>query len=119
MAFISDNALDAKLNYVRTNAVVIHICTSEPANFAGVAGVSLGSVAVSVGTPANGDSNGRKVVVAQFTVEATGSNDGTHWAITDDSAELLAAGPTSLTVPMTTGVEYTFAAFDLNAPDAT
>lgn len=118
MPFISDNALDAKLNYIRSNGTLIHVCTSEPSNYAGVAGVSLGSVAVVIAAPADGPSNGRKVEVDQFTVNATGSDTGTHYAVVSGS-ELLAAGGLSAGVVMTSSVDYTFSAFDILAPDAT
>ena len=46
MPYIPDAAFDLLLNYIQDNQEAIHICSAEPANYAGVAGVDLGVVLV-------------------------------------------------------------------------
>lgn len=116
MAFLSDAVLDGALQVIRDAASpVLHICSSEPANFAGVAAVTLGNKsAPTISAQADGSPNGRKVEVATFTdgtVTATGT--GTHWALVDTAtSDLLASvaapasqvltngNPLSLTSPL-------------------
>lgn len=99
MAFLSDTILDAALQVIRDAATpVLHICSSEPANFAGVAAVTLGNKAgPTIGAQADGAVSGRSVSIATFTdgtVTATGT--GTHWALVDTTTSALLA---SVAVP--------------------
>src|SRR5690349_21439804 len=58
--------LDAELDAV-AQCNVMHLCSAQPANFAGIAALSLGSVSmtpVTDYTKAAGDISGRKVTVA-------------------------------------------------------
>lgn len=94
MAFISDTILDAALQVIRDAVTpVLHICSSEPANYAGVAAVTLGNKAApTIGAQADGSPNGRSVSIATFTngtVTATGT--ATHWALVDDNSSTLLA----------------------------
>lgn len=99
MAFISDTVLDAALQVIRDAVTpVLHICSSEPANFAGVAAVTLGNKAApTIGAQADGAVSGRSVSIATFTdgsVTATGT--ATHWALVDTTTSALLA---SVAVP--------------------
>ena len=119
MPSVSTAALDAALNYIRTNATVLHICTGEPANFAGVGGVSLGTKNTPViDTPVAGTPDGRKVVVNGFsdgTVDLGGI--ATSWAIVSGT-ELLATGALLSNQTLTGGNTLTNTAFDIHFPDA-
>lgn len=112
MAFVSDAALDATLDYIRTNGTQIHTTTSEVASYAAIAAAQLGEVAITISANADG-TGGRKVTSPEFTVTATGTGDATHWALSNNSDTLVATGALASTVSMTTGVDYTFPAADI------
>lgn len=82
--------LDAALDGIAA-CNVQHLCSSQPANYAGIAAVSLGSVSmtpVTDYTKATGDVSGRKVTVAAKSgVSVTASGTVTHLvlALTTDS----------------------------------
>ncbi|MGH8950149.1 MAG: hypothetical protein ACRDX9_01880 [Acidimicrobiia bacterium] len=67
------------------------MCSAEPANYAGIAAVSLADVAMTVDsdyTKANGDTNGRKVTVAAksgVTIDNTGNATHLVLASTGDT----------------------------------
>lgn len=118
MASIHADAQDALLNVIASNATVLHICSSEPANYAGVAAVSLGTKTTPTFTgPVAGDVSGRKITVDAIT-DGSVSADGTasHWAIVDGT-RLLAAGALSATQAVTNGNTFTLDAFDIEQPD--
>lgn len=119
MAFLSDNVLDGGLDYLTANGARLDICSSQPANYAGVSSVSLGNkTSLSVGAAQDGVSSGRRVVVGAISdgsVTATGT--ASHFAITDGSAELLAAGPLASSQGVTNGNTFTLGAFSITIPD--
>jgi hypothetical protein len=118
MASLNDDVLDAALTEISTSATVLHICSSEPANFAGVSGVSLGTKSSPSFTgPSNGDVSGRKITVDAITdgnVNANGS--ASHFAIVDGS-RLLASGSLSATQGVTNGNTFTLTSFDIEIAD--
>ncbi len=69
-----DAVMDGGPNYIKTNCTRVDVCTSEPANYAGIAAVTVGNYTVSSSdfTLANGDVSGRKVTLGQKT-----GNNGT------------------------------------------
>jgi hypothetical protein len=100
MAFIHDNAFDAALDYIADNADRLDICTSEPANFAGIAAVSIAGYALTTGdgngdyTIVAGSPSGRALrLEAQTGNNGTGDGDADFWALSDGSAVLYASGP--------------------------
>jgi hypothetical protein len=86
-----DATIDAMFDYI-DQCNIMHVCSAEPANYAGIAAVSLADVALTPDTDftkANGDTSGRKVTIAAknaVTVDNTGT--ATHIAIarTTDSS---------------------------------
>lgn len=87
-----DATLDALLAKIAT-ATRLVVCSGEPANFAGIAAVALADVVMTAGlgggdyTSANGDTNGRKVTVAQqAAVPIDTSGTATHISLDDGSA---------------------------------
>lgn len=96
MPFIADAALDAALDYVRTNGTRVDFCTLEPTTYASA--TSTNSLAnqsgITLTANAAGSPNGRRCTIPD-TVVATVTADGTatHWALTDGSSELVATGP--------------------------
>ena len=78
-----DATIDGLLDVI-AGSTILHVCSGEPANYAGIAAVSLADVVVDSGdfTKANGDTSGRKVTVGAqtaFTVDNTGT--ATHIAL--------------------------------------
>lgn len=121
MAFLTDNAMDGGLDYLTTNGVRIDICSSEPANYAGIAAVTLGFKAgLTVGAATNGDTSGRKVVVPAITDGAvTGTGTAAFWVLSDGSAELLASNDLASTQGVTSGNTFTLPAIDITIADPT
>ena len=120
MPKLHNDVFDAALNEINDNATVLHICSSEPANYAAVSGASLGTKTLPGFTgPADGDTSGRKLTVNEITdgsVNATGT--ATHWAIVDGS-RLLAAGALNSSTSVSSGNTFTLAAFDIEIHDPT
>lgn len=117
-AFLHDDVYDDGLNVLTSaSSKVLHICSAQPANFAEVAGVSLGNKpAQAIGSPEVG-TTGRKVVVGAVatggSVTATGT--ASHYAIVDGT-RLLAANSLAASQAVTSGNTFTLAAFDIAIP---
>lgn len=120
MAYINDTAFDQALNWIDTNGTHLSICSSEPANYAAIAAAELGEKAsITIGSPEDGDTNGRKVVVSAITdgsVTATGT--ATHYAIHDNSSVLVATGALASSQGVTNGNTFTTSAIDITIADA-
>jgi hypothetical protein len=93
MRRVSDNAIDAQLQYIIDNAERIVVLDADPVDYAGVSAAQLAEIAVDSGdfSLGDGDISGRKLVVAaQTAVDATATGTGNHVAIVDDTGmELL------------------------------
>jgi hypothetical protein len=76
-----DATIDTTWDYVDQSNIQ-HVCSAEPANYAGIAAVSLASVAMTPDTDftkANGTTSGRKVTVAAKSgVSVTGTGTANH-----------------------------------------
>lgn len=96
---ITAAALDAALNYVKTNVERLVLCSAQPANYAGVAAVELADVAFGSADctgPAAGDVSGRKMTFAAkagVTVDASGT--GKFVCLVRDTATSLLLSVTS------------------------
>ena len=123
MPFIADYIFDLALAELDTNATHLYITSAEATTFTQATSTyALGNKATpSVGAPANGAVNGRRVTVASFTdgsVTATGT--ATHWAITKTTGStLMATGALSASQGVTNGNTFSLAAFDVTIADAT
>lgn len=87
---VDDTVLDGAFN-ILNNAVRMTACSTQPANYAGIAAVALADVVIDSSdfTIANGDVSGRKATIAAqagVTVDASGTFG--HVAL-DDGATLL------------------------------
>ena len=105
--FASDAMMDAALDYL-AGSTIMHVCSAQPANYAGIAAVSLASVVMTGAdfTKADGDVSGRKVTTAAkngVTVANSGTAshivlakvaDTTLRNITTCTAQVLTAGNT-------------------------
>jgi hypothetical protein len=116
MATINTTALDAALAVI-DNATTLHICDAEPANFAGVAGTSLGNDSISFTGPVNGDVSGRKVTVSAISgASVTGTGTASYWALVDGST-LYATGELDSPQGVVSGNTFSLAAFDIEIRD--
>lgn len=121
MAFIADYIFDLALAELDTATATLYICSQEPVSYAEASSTyALGNkTSLSIGAPANGVSNGRRVTIASFTdgaVTATGT--ATHWAITKSGTTLMATGALASSQAVTNGNTFTLAAFDIAIADA-
>jgi len=115
MPTIRDATLDKLLEDIETNCVRVAACSSEPASYAAISGVTLGEYTVTSGdfTIANGDTSGRKITLsAQTGTNASASGTCTHLAFHDNSAILFATSSVT-SVSLTSGVEFQINSFDI------
>lgn len=120
MAFLYDTAFDSGLSALIAQATTLHICSSEPSTYAGVAGVELAQHGVTLTGPADATGGGRKAVIpaaASEAVDTTGT--ATHWALTDGSGVLIATNSLAAPVSLDAAGTYTIAAIDVSISDAT
>lgn len=120
---VANGVLDAACAKIAT-CVNQTVTSAEPANFAGIAPVTLAANTLTAGdgngdyTIADGTTSGRKVTVAQQTgVSITGSGDATHIAY-DDGSVLLAV-TTCTTQTLTSGGTVTIPAHKFEFADPT
>ena len=113
MSYLNDEALDGGLDWIIATATTLHICSAEPANFAGIASVELGTKSgLTLTGPANGDTDGRKVTCPAVTDGAvTAADTAAHWALSNGSDTLVAAGALSASQAVTSGNPFTTGAF--------
>jgi hypothetical protein len=88
-ANVHDDVLDAALDYIKTNATRMVVCSAEPTTFTEgnatykLADVTIDSDDLTIGA---GDVDGRKLTVAQQDdVDVDTSGDATHVALLDVS----------------------------------
>jgi hypothetical protein len=103
-----------------TNATskVLHICSAQPANYAGVAAVTLATKSSpTVSSPGARTPNGRKVTISAIT-DGTINTQGTgaYFALVDGT-RLLAAGDCSNSQTLYTANPLSVAAIDIGIPD--
>lgn len=117
--FTNDVVLDAALDKIATATRMV-VCSTQPANFAGIAAVALADVVVDSGdfSKANGDVSGRKLVVAaQSAVNVDTSGTAQHVAL-DDGTTLLHV-TTCTSQALTSGNTVNVPAFDVEFLDVT
>lgn len=112
-----DAVLDEMLDKIAT-ATRLVVCSTQPANFAGIAAVALADVTVDSGdfTKANGDTSGRKVTIGQqASVPIDASGTAAHISLDDGSALLYVTTCTSQA--LTSGGTVTVPAWDIEIAD--
>jgi hypothetical protein len=122
MAFLNNAVLDAALNVVKDNGEDLYITSQEATTFAEAKTTyALGNkTGISVGSPASASPDGRRVTVAAISDgSVTGTGTASHWAIVDETNDvLIATGELTSSQPVTTGNSFTLAAFDVRIPAA-
>jgi hypothetical protein len=118
-----DAVLDTMLTDIATSTV-LHVTSAEPANFAGIAAVSLADVTMTAGsgngdyTIANGDVSGRKLsVLAQNAVPVDASGTATHIVLATGS--VLKYVTTCTSQALTSGNTVNVPAWDIEIADPT
>lgn len=122
MAFLIDNVYDSGLSYVTSNGTRIDICSQEPTTYTQATSTyTLGNkTSMTVGSPTNGTTDGRKVVVPAITTgSVTATGTASHWALTNASNTLIATGSLTSTQGVTSGNTFTLDAIDITIRDAT
>lgn len=92
MAKVVDNSVLDGAFAIVDNAIREAVCSAQPANYAGIAAVTLAQATVASGdfTVADGTTSGRKVTVAAKTgVSITASGTATHIVLHDNSSVML------------------------------
>lgn len=89
---VPDDVLDQMFDYIMANADTLYVCSTQPADFAGIAAVALADVSIDSSdfTKANGDASGRKVTVSQqsnVTIDENGTAG--HIVLADANGEAL------------------------------
>lgn len=119
--WVLDASIDAMLDDIAT-CDDLHVCSSQPANFAAIAAATLAAVALTAGdgngdyTVGDGDSSGRKLTVAQQTsVSISSSGTATH--VTLDDGSVLRYVTTCTSQALTSGGTVTVPAWDIEVAD--
>jgi hypothetical protein len=115
MPYLNSRLQDFGLSALQAEADVIHVCSGDPADFAAVAVLSLGSASASISPPTAGAGTSRKVTVAAvLNGSVTGTGEVTHWALVDTAnARLWASNSVSVGQAVVTGNEFNLAGFDI------
>jgi hypothetical protein len=117
-----DATIDAMFDYI-DQSNIIHVCSAEPANYAGIAAVSLASTAMTPDTDytkANGDTSGRKVTMAaKNTVSVGTSGTATHIAIARSTDSTLRYVTTCTSQALTSGNTVNIPAWKVEVGDPT
>lgn len=117
-----DATIDSMFDYI-DQCNIMHVCSAEPANYAGIAAVSLASVALTPDTDftkAAGDTSGRKVTVAAKNgVSVTSSGTATHIAIARSTDTTLRYVTTCTSQALTSGNTCNIPAWKIEVADPT
>lgn len=117
-----DATIDAMFDYV-DQSTVQHVCSAEPANYAGIAAVSLASVTMTADTDytkANGDTSGRKVTVAAKSgVSVSSSGTATHVVLARVADTTLRYVTTCTSQALTSGNTVNIPAWKIEVADPT
>lgn len=117
-----DATIDSMFLYL-DDCNIMHVCSGEPANYAGIAAVSLASVAMTPTTDftkANGDTSGRKcTMAAKSAVSVTSSGTATHIALALTSDTTLRYVTTCTSQAVTSGNTVNIPAWKVEVADPT
>ena len=121
MAYINDEVFDQGLDYADTNGTRLDICSQEPTTYAqATTTYTLGNkTSLNTGATANGDTDGRKVVIPAITDgSVTSSGTASHFALTDGSSVLIATGALASPLAVTSGQGFTLTSWSITIRDA-
>jgi len=114
---IPDAIIDLML--AEAESTQIHICSAEPANFAGIAAVELAEAAISGSySKADGDTSGRKnTLPAQTTIPIGTTGTATH-VVVSNNTDTMYLVTTCTSQALTSGGTVDTNAFDHEIADA-
>jgi len=119
MSLIPDPIIDLQLGV--SEGTQCHVCSGEPANYAGIAAVELATAVISGSySKADGTPDGRKNSLpgqADLSISADGT--ATHYAISNGTDTLYAVATISNPQALTTGGTVSVAQLDHTIRDAT
>jgi hypothetical protein len=122
MAFLADSILDGGVQYLATNGDRVYICDTEPTTFTEATSTyAIGNkTTITIGSPTNGTTSGRKVVMSAITGGSiTATDTATHFAIVDfGSSALLVVAELAAPVAVTSGNTFSLTAVEVEIPDA-
>ena len=101
---VPDTSIDTMLTSVR--GTTVHVCSAEPANYAGIAAVELASGTFTGGdySLGNGAVDGRTQTLAgQADLNITGNGDANSYVVSDGASTLLLAADISNPQTLTSG----------------
>lgn len=115
---VSNNVLDAALNYVKNNSTRISVCSAQPTSYTeAVTTYKLSIKTISSADftgPANGDTSGRKVTSNQHTgVTVDSSGTANHVALADSVGSALNYVTTCTSQALTAGNTVTIPAWKM------
>lgn len=116
---VDNSVLDGALNIIKNNATAQVACSAEPANFAGVAAVTLSTATMTSTdfTVADGDTSGRKVTAGAKSGQTVSANGTvTHVALTNGTDTLYYV-TTTTSKAVTTSDTLNFPAWDIEIAD--
>lgn len=118
-----DATIDAMFDYV-DQSTIQHVCSAEPANYAGIAAVTLANVTMTVDTgdytKANGTTSGRKVTVAaKSAVPVTASGTANHLALARVADTTLRYVTTCTAQALVSGNTVNIPAWEIEVADPT
>lgn len=116
-----DVTIDAELDFIALSTVM-HICSAEPANYAGIAAVSLGSVVMAGGdfTKADAAGGGRQLTVgAKSGVSVTASGTATHIVLANSAGSSYRYATTCTSQALTAGNTANIPAWVITVGDPT
>lgn len=117
--FVADAVMDAALAEIADNGNQLHLVSQAPAVYADVGTYSLGMVVLTPGdgngayTIQAGLASGRRLSLAQQTVEATDDGTATHAVIIDSVEEDILQFTSAPSYNMVTGVNQTVPGYDV------
>ncbi len=119
MALIPDAAKDAALAYIRTNGTQLSLCSSRPANYAGIAAVELARAPVTLGATVDGPVSGRAITVPALTADPIDATGTATWQVVHDALGIIATD-TELVAPLNVDASgsYNSPAWLVIIPDA-
>lgn len=118
---VPDAVQDTLLDYIDLSNIM-HLCSAEPANYAGIAAVSLGSVAMTPNTDFTkaAGTTGRKITVAAKNgVAITGTGTVNHLVLALTSDSTLRAVDTCTPQAVVNGQAWNVPAWEIEVGDPT
>lgn len=115
---LSDAILDAQLS--AADGTSIHVCSAEPANYAGIAAVMLAEQAISGShTKANGDVSGRKNTTPAQTGVSISNNGTANHVVESNGTDTIKRVTTCDAQALTAGGTVDVPAYDHEVGDPT